>query len=101
MHKDVKQLTRSIARSTERELWARAAARCEFQGCNRLLYKSPVTEERVNIAQMAHIYSFSEIGPRGRGAFKKKAAGLNEVGNLMLVCASVTPKAMPFGLNQE
>jgi hypothetical protein len=45
-----------------------------------------VTEEQVNIAQMAHIYSFSEVGPRGHRTLNKNAAGLNGVGNLMLVC---------------
>jgi hypothetical protein len=85
MAKDVK-LTRNIDRATERELWARAAGRCEFRGCNKLLYKSSVTQEPVNIAQMAHIYSFAVAGPRGRGDFKKKTAGLNKVGNLILVC---------------
>lgn len=81
-----KDVTRHIDRKTERELWGRAAARCQFSDCNRLLYKSPVTQERVNIAQMAHIYSFSEDGARGRGPFTRKSKGLNEVGNLMLVC---------------
>ena len=80
------EITRYITRSVERELWGRAAARCQFSDCNRLLYKSPVTQERVNLAEMAHIYSFSEIGPRGRGKFKKETAGLNDLANLMLVC---------------
>lgn len=50
------KLTRAIKREVERELWGRAAARCEFSDCNRLLYKSPVTQEAVNLAEMAHIY---------------------------------------------
>jgi hypothetical protein len=82
----VKKVTRSISREVERVLWARAAGRCEFDGCNRLLYKSPVTQEKVNISEKAHIYSFSMSGPRGRGPFSKDATGLNYAGNLMLVC---------------
>jgi hypothetical protein len=70
----------------ERELWARAAGRCQFNGCNRLLYKSPVTQERVNISEKAHIYSFSPAGPRGRGPHARNATHLNDVRNLMLVC---------------
>lgn len=81
-----KEVTRYIKREVERELWARAAGRCEFYGCNRLLYKSPVTQEPVNISEKAHIYSFSEDGPRGWGPFKKKPAGLNHTSNLLLVC---------------
>lgn len=82
----VKNVTRNIKREVERELWARAAGRCEFDGCNRLLYKSPVTQERVNISEKAHIYSFSENGPRGWGPFKKNPADLNNIDNLLLVC---------------
>ncbi len=84
-HKPFK-LTRAIKREVERELWGRAAARCEFNDCNRLLYKSPVTQEPVNLAEMAHIYSFSKDVPRGWGIFTRMPAALNDVGNLMLVC---------------
>ena len=79
-------VTRYIKREVERELWARAAGRCQFQGCNRLLYKSPVTQERVNISEKAHIYSFSKDGPRGWGPFVTNKETLNDVSNLMLVC---------------
>jgi len=81
-----KEVTRHIKREIERELWARAAGRCQFSGCNRLVYKSPVTQEPVNISEKAHIYSFSEKGPRGWGPFKRHRAGLNQSANLMLVC---------------
>ena len=81
-----KEVTRYIKKEVERELWARAAGRCQFNGCNRLLYKSPITQERVNISEKAHIYSFSEDGPRGWGPFKKNPENLNDVYNLMLVC---------------
>lgn len=84
--KVAQEVTRYISRNVERELWARAAGRCQFSGCNRILYKSPVTQERVNISQKAHIYSFSPGGPRGRGSLQKKTRLLNDVSNLMLVC---------------
>lgn len=83
---NIKEVTRYIKKEVERELWARAAGRCQFNGCNRILYKSPVTQERVNISEKAHIYSFSEDGPRGWGPFKKNPQSLNDVGNLMLMC---------------
>jgi hypothetical protein len=82
----IKEVTRYIKREVERELWARAAGRCQFEGCNMLLYKSPVTQERVNISEKAHIYSFSENGPRGWGPFKKNPQDLNNIDNLMLMC---------------
>lgn len=82
----VEDVTRYISRAVERELWARAAGRCQFEGCNRLVYKSPVTQERVNISEKAHIYSFAEEGPRGRGPHAKNKKKLNDLANLMLVC---------------
>jgi hypothetical protein len=81
-----KEVTRYIKKEVERELWARAAGRCQFNGCNRILYKSPITQERVNISEKAHIYSFSEDGPRGWGLFKKDPKNINNIGNLMLMC---------------
>lgn len=81
-----KEVTRYIKKEVERELWARAAGRCEFNGCNRLLYKSPITQESVNISEKPHIYSFSKDGPRGWGPFKKNPKSLNDIGNLMLMC---------------
>ena len=81
-----KDVTRYITRSVERELWARSAGRCEFAGCNRILYKSPVTQESVNISEKAHIYSISSSGPRGWGPFANKKGRVNEISNLILVC---------------
>ena len=81
-----KDVTRYVTRITERELWARAAGRCQFAGCNRHVYKSPVTQEPVNISEKAHIYSFSQNGPRGWGPFTFNRKGINDVHNLMLVC---------------
>jgi SMODS-associated and fused to various effectors sensor domain len=82
----VSDVTRYIELPTERELWARAAGRCEFNGCNTLLYKSAVTQETVNLAQKAHIYSFSEKGPRGWGPIRFMLTRLNDISNLMLMC---------------
>lgn len=65
-------------------LWGRAAGRCEFEGCNKLLSKSPVTQETVNIAQNAHIWAFSADGPRGHQGVPE--ATLNSIDNLTLVC---------------
>ena len=77
---------RNIKKEVERELWARAAGRCQFDGCNIVLYRSPVTQETVNIAEKAHIYSFSEKGPRGWGPFARNQNSINSIQNLMVVC---------------
>jgi hypothetical protein len=82
----VKDVTRYIPNEIERLLWARAAGRCEFNGCNRILFESPITKESVNISEKAHIYSFSQDGPRGWGPFITNKKKLNDISNLMLVC---------------
>ena len=61
----LKEVTRHINKADENELWGKAAGRREFAGCNKILYRSPMTQEQVNIAENAHIYSFSERGARG------------------------------------
>jgi len=83
---DLKEITRHINKADENELWGKAAGRCEFAGCNRILYRSPMTQEQVNIAEKAHIYSFSERGARGHGIFAKDRERLNRIDNLMLLC---------------
>ncbi|MFH1708133.1 MAG: SAVED domain-containing protein [Planctomycetota bacterium] len=80
------EIKRSAVNKVAYQLWARAAGRCEFNGCNRALYKSPITEEQGNISEIAHIWSFSEKGSRGWGPFATKKRLLNKLSNLMLVC---------------
>jgi hypothetical protein len=76
--------SRHIDQSTRWMLWGKAAGRCEFSGCNRELWKSPVTQEQVNLAEAAHIYAFSSDGPRGNSGIDVEK--LNELDNLMLAC---------------
>jgi hypothetical protein len=79
-----RDVTRRVKPTVTATLWGRAAGRCEFAGCNRELWKSPVTQESVNVGQQAHIYSFSGAGPRGNAGVKDD--DLNSAENLMLVC---------------
>jgi len=82
-----KVLSRHINPTAEKELWAKSAGRCQFNGCNRILYKSPVTQEPVNISEKAHIYSFSEDGPRGwNEELEADQTQINNIDNLMLLC---------------
>jgi hypothetical protein len=78
------EVTRYVPVIVQCLLWGKAAGRCEFAGCNQVLWKSPVTQEPVNIAQKAHIYSFSGAGPRGNSGISTDV--LNSIENLMLVC---------------
>lgn len=77
-------VTRHVPTNIQCVLWGRAAGRCEFAGCNKPLWKSTVTQEQVNVAQKAHIYSFSSDGPRGNARIPSDR--LNGLRNLMLVC---------------
>ena len=79
-----KEVTRHVAEATKCFLWGRAAGRCEFAGCNATLWKSQVTQEPVNRAQKAHIYSYSKNGPRGNEPLD--LSEINDLSNLMLVC---------------
>src|SRR5437867_3185838 len=80
------EVTRHIRDATQCLLWGRAAGRCEFAGCNDPLWKSPVTQEQVKLAELAHIYSFSDQGPRGNAGISEEM--LNDIRNLILVCRS-------------
>jgi hypothetical protein len=79
-----KEVTRSIPVSVQCLLWGRAAGRCEFSGCNQPLWKSNVTQEQINVAEKAHIYSFSSGGARGNTGVA--TGDLHALSNLMLVC---------------
>ena len=68
----------------ERELWARAAGRCEFRGCNELLYKDGLTQQRSNLGQISHIVAHSPKGPRGDPTRSAQLA--TDIENLMLTC---------------
>lgn len=81
-----KEVTRFIKEKVKTALWGKSAGRCQFNGCNRPLYQSPITLEQVNISEAAHIYSFSKDGPRGWGPFVTNKEALNDVDNLMLMC---------------
>lgn len=73
-----------IPEQTKRELWGRAAGRCEFHGCNEILYFDSVTKQRANLATIAHIVAFSPEGPRGHSTRSKELEV--ELENLMLTC---------------
>lgn len=78
------EVTRYVSVPAQKMLWGISAGRCEFDGCNKPLWKSSVTQDQVNIAEKAHIWSFSDTGPRGHSGIDKKA--INDISNLMLVC---------------
>jgi hypothetical protein len=66
-------------------LWARAAGRCQYQGCNRSLIGDLVSgRDKLNAGYVAHIASEDPDGPRGDPIRSPLLA--NDVPNLMLMC---------------
>lgn len=65
-------------------LWAKSAGRCEFDGCNKPLWRDNLTQIEMNFADVAHIIGNSSDGPRGDVILSE--AYCNDVSNLMLMC---------------
>lgn len=65
-------------------LWAQSAGRCEYEGCNKILYKDCLTKRAYNSAYIAHIVADSENGPRGDQKLSKLLS--KDIDNLMLLC---------------
>jgi len=65
-------------------LWARSAGRCEFDGCNRPLWRDGLTQIEMNFADIAHIIGDSSHGPRGDVVLSKEYC--SDVSNIMLMC---------------
>lgn len=74
----------TIPQSVKYELWARAAGRCEFRGCNKLVYLDEVSMRSSNLAWLSHIVAASPDGPRGDPERSETLAA--DLGNLMLTC---------------
>lgn len=66
-------------------VWARAAGRCQFRGCNKPLIGDLVSgKSNLNTAYIAHIVSDAIKGPRGDEVLSPKLT--KDPTNLMLLC---------------
>lgn len=65
-------------------LYARAAGRCSFRGCNRNLVEHHLTREAGNFGEAAHIFAFSTRGPRGEEPGRPEDP--DTLDNLVLLC---------------
>lgn len=65
-------------------LWAQSAGRCEYDGCNVILYEDLLTKVKSNYAYVAHIVADEPGGPRGDAVRSSLLA--KEISNLMLLC---------------
>ncbi|KRR25455.1 hypothetical protein CQ14_09785 [Bradyrhizobium lablabi] len=74
-----------IPAKVQNVLWARAAGRCQYAGCNKLLIGEQVSGARnANTSYIAHIVGDSPDGPRGDPVLSPKLA--HDLDNLMLAC---------------
>ncbi|MBU4311197.1 MAG: SAVED domain-containing protein [Candidatus Omnitrophica bacterium] len=82
--KDISWLRRGIDKDVKLMLGIKSAGRCEFNGCNKFLFRHPVTGLTGNFAELAHIIAFSSSGPRAKTHPRPKE--INGISNLMLLC---------------
>jgi len=71
-----------VPNPVQRLLWGVAAGRCEFEGCNKPLYRHEVTDDPGNFSEKAHIHAVSPKGSR----YDPELIDVNKFENLMLVC---------------
>jgi len=65
-------------------LWGKAAGRCEFNGCNGIVYRDWLTRAELNFGEVAHIIGDSPDGPRGDIVLSKEYC--SDISNLILMC---------------
>ncbi len=75
-----------ISEKTRYLLWAKSAGRCQFNGCNKLLYRDGLTKIEMNFADVAHIIGDRPGGPRGDETISLDKEYCNNVSNLMIMC---------------
>lgn len=74
----------SIPAKVINQILVKSAGRCQYRGCNKLLYKDLVTKRNFNQSYIAHIVADEPGGPRG-DAFRSKLLA-KDINNLMLIC---------------
>lgn len=73
----------AIPTKVQNVLWARAAGRCEFEGCNELLCEDWLTGKTINGSQMAHILPVANSARSKEGQSEELKT---DIDNLMLLC---------------
>lgn len=76
---------KAIPKKVENIVWARAAGRCQYAGCNKLLVGDQISgAANANMAYIGHIVADSPEGPREDPVRSPELA--HDPDNLMLVC---------------
>src|ERR1700753_1157611 len=77
----------SVPQKVQSALWARAAGRCEYRGCNTSLVGDLIAGKEDGLyGFIAHIVADSPGGPRGDAVRSPQLA--KSLDNLMLMCAT-------------
>lgn len=77
--------TSALRPVTRLVLWARAAGRCQYQGCNKTLIGDLISgAEDPNFGFVGHIVADTPTGPRGDAVRSFQLS--DDVNNLMLLC---------------
>lgn len=80
-----KPARKAIPAKVQNVVWGRAAGRCQYAGCNKLLIGEQISGARnANKSYIAHVVGDSPEGPRGHPVLSPKLA--HDPDNLMLVC---------------
>lgn len=74
----------SISANNKYLLWSIAGGRCQYKGCNHILYQDILTKKNFNGAYVAHIVADQPGGPRGDKIRSRALA--DKIENLMLLC---------------
>ncbi len=64
-------------------LWIRAGGRCQFPGCNKILYQNDKTLQYLNQANLAHIKAYNKANRWDENMPEEEK---NNIENLMLLC---------------
>ena len=73
-----------IPNKVKLRLWGKTAGRCQYPGCNKILWRDDLTKVEFNTAYIAHIIADKPNGHRGDKVLSKKLP--RDISNLMLLC---------------
>lgn len=74
----------AIPAEVKTKLWLTAGGRCQYEGCNKALWKDDLTYTEMNTSYIAHIYGYAEGSARYDSILSPKLE--KDFSNLMLLC---------------
>lgn len=75
---------KALPKGTKLKLWMKSGGRCQYDGCNKPLWKDELTQKIMNKAYISHIIAAKPDGPRGDEILSEQLQ--IEYENLMLLC---------------